>query len=124
MLFFRTARGVALTTAGQSFLTSAEQIEALIAGVPGEMARNLGMLQGLVTVRVLSDLVSPAFDNAMVTYHQLHPEVEIKLDIAPWRNVVLRVRRTHRSPRRREDRMSQGTRQANQVFAFGKPSYP
>jgi DNA-binding transcriptional LysR family regulator len=91
-LFVRTARGVALTPAGRTFLAAAEEIEVLIAGMPGEAARASGRLQGIVTVRVISDLVSPAFDGAMVAYHQLHPEVEIKLDIAPWRDVVLSVK--------------------------------
>lgn len=91
-LFVRTARGVALTPAGRTFLTAAEQIEVLIAGMPSEAARASGHLQGIVTVRVISDLVSPAFDSAMVAFHQLHPEVEIRLDIAPWRDVVLSVK--------------------------------
>lgn len=91
-LFVRTARGVALTPSGRTFLAAAEQIEVLVTGMPGEAARASGRLQGIVTVRVISDLVSPEFDQAMVTFHQLHPEVEIRLDIAPWRDVVLSVK--------------------------------
>jgi DNA-binding transcriptional LysR family regulator len=91
-LFIRTARGVALTPAGRTFLAAAEEIEVLISGMPGEAGRASGRLQGIVTVRVISDLVSPEFDKAMVTFHRLHPEVEIKLDIAPWRDVVLSVK--------------------------------
>lgn len=91
-LFVRTARGVALTPAGRSFLTAAEEIEILVSSMPGEVAQVSGRLQGVVTVRVISDLVSPEFDRAMVTFHHLHPEVEIRLDIAPWRDVVLSVK--------------------------------
>jgi LysR family transcriptional regulator, transcriptional activator for bauABCD operon len=91
-LFIRTARGVALTPAGRSFLKAAEEIEVLISGLPGEVARASGHLQGLVTIRVISDLVSPEFDRAMVDFHQINPEVEIHLDIAPWRDVVLSVK--------------------------------
>ena len=91
-LFVRTARGVALTPAGRSFLKAAEEIEVLISGLPGEVARASGHLQGLVTVRVISDLVSPEFDRAMVAFHQINPDVEIRLDIAPWRDVVLSVK--------------------------------
>lgn len=91
-LFVRTARGVALTPAGRAFLTAAEEIERLVSGMPGEAARASGRLKGIVTVRVISDLVSPAFDGAMVSFHQLHPEVEIRLDIAPWRDVVASIK--------------------------------
>ncbi len=91
-LFVRTARGVALTPAGRSFLKAAEEIEVLISGMPGEVARTSGHLNGLVTVRVISDLISPEFDHAMVAFHQINPEVEIRLDIAPWRDVVLSVK--------------------------------
>lgn len=91
-LFVRTARGVALTSAGRSFLKAAEEIEVLISGLPGEVARTSSHLQGLVTVRVISDLVSPQFDQAMVAFHRVNPEVEIRLDIAPWRDVVLSVK--------------------------------
>ncbi|HET6387957.1 LysR family transcriptional regulator [Hyphomicrobium sp.] len=91
-LFMRSARGVVLTPAGRAFLRAAEEIEILISGLPGEVARTSGRLQGLVTVRVISDLVSPAFDQAMLTFHRNNPDVEIHLDIAPWRDVVLSVK--------------------------------
>jgi DNA-binding transcriptional LysR family regulator len=91
-LFVRMARGVALTPAGRSLLHAAEEIEVLISGMPGGVARASGSLQGVVTVHVISDLISPEFDQAMVAFHELHPEVEIRLDIAPWRDVVLSVK--------------------------------
>lgn len=91
-LFVRTARGVALTPAASSFLKAAEEIEVLISSLPGEVTRTSASLQGLVTVRSISDLVSPEFDQAMVAFHQINPDVEIRLDIAPWRDVVLSVK--------------------------------
>ena len=81
-----------MTPAGRAFLRAAEEIEILISGLPGEVARTSGRLQGLVTVRVISDLVSPEFDQAMLTFHKNNPDVEIRLDIAPWRDVVLSVK--------------------------------
>jgi DNA-binding transcriptional LysR family regulator len=56
------------------------------------VAKVSGNLQGIVTVHAISDLISPEFDQAMVAFHHLHPEVEIRLDIAPWRDVVLSVK--------------------------------
>jgi DNA-binding transcriptional LysR family regulator len=91
-LFVRSPRGVALTPAGRSFLKSAEDIETLISGMPGDVAQSSGRLQGVVTLRVISDLVAPAFDQAMVSFHQTNPDVEIRFDIAPWRDVVLSVK--------------------------------
>ncbi|HML28835.1 MAG TPA: LysR family transcriptional regulator [Hyphomicrobium sp.] len=91
-LFVRSARGVVLTPAGRSFLKAAEDIETLISSMPGDVARSSGQLQGVVTLRVISDLVAPAFDQAMVAFHQVNPEVEIRFDIAPWRDVVLSVK--------------------------------
>lgn len=91
-LFLRSARGVVLTPAGQSLLKTAEEIEVLISGMPGDAARSSGRLQGVVTLRVISDLVAPAFDQAMIEFHQANPEVEIRFDISPWRDVVLSVK--------------------------------
>ncbi|MBS0251997.1 MAG: LysR family transcriptional regulator [Proteobacteria bacterium] len=91
-LFIRSARGVALTPAGRSLLKSAEEIEILISGMPGDVAQSSGRLQGVVTLRVISDLVAPAFDRAMVAFHQVNPAVEIRFDISPWRDVVLSVK--------------------------------
>jgi LysR family transcriptional regulator, transcriptional activator for bauABCD operon len=91
-LFVRSARGVMLTAAGRTFLKAAEDIELLISGMPGDVARTSGLLQGVVTLRVISDLVAPAFDRAMVAFHQANPEVEIRFDISPWRDVVLSVK--------------------------------
>ena len=91
-LFVRTARGVALTPAGRTFLTAAEEIELLVSAMPGEAARASGPPRKASSLSALSRTCLARIRSGDDGLHQLHPEVEIRLDIAPWRDVVLSVK--------------------------------
>lgn len=88
----RTSRGIALNPAGRIVYELCEEIENGIRRLPLETAKVAGALEGVINVRMISDLVSPKFDAATITFHLLHPGVEIRFDIAPWRSVVAGVK--------------------------------
>jgi LysR family transcriptional regulator, transcriptional activator for bauABCD operon len=88
----RTSRGIALNSAGHVVYAACEQIEASVRRLPQETAKAAGTLAGVITVRMITDVISSRFDNATIAFHRNNPGVEIRLDIAPWRTVVAGVK--------------------------------
>ncbi len=91
-LCIRTARGIELNSAGRALFAACEAMHGAVSRLPNETAKAAGTLTGSVAVRMISDLVSPELDRATILFHRLHPAVEIRLDIAPWRTVVASVK--------------------------------
>ena len=87
-LCVRGSHGIELTAAGRALHTHCEQLLAHVRAVPHDVARAAGMVEGTITVRTISNLVSPELDAALAHFHTHHPGVELKLDVAPWRSVV------------------------------------
>jgi DNA-binding transcriptional LysR family regulator len=87
----RTAKGTALTPAGRALLEQCVEIHRRVARMPAEIRQAKGELDGTISVRLISDLVSRDFDAALAAFHAAHPAVEARLDIAPWREVVRAV---------------------------------
>jgi len=87
----RTSRGIVLNTAGRTLFSICEDIFGAVRRLPPEVAKSAGALAGVISVRMISDLISPDLDAAAIAFHRLHPGVEIRLDIAPWRTVVAAV---------------------------------
>lgn len=88
----RTSRGVTLNAAGQVAFAICDEIATRVRSLRLEFAKASGTLAGLITIRMISDVVSNKFDTAAVAFHRDHPGVEIRLDIAPWRTVVAGVK--------------------------------
>jgi DNA-binding transcriptional LysR family regulator len=87
-LCVRGSHGIELTPAGRALHAHCEQLLAHVRSVPHDVAKAVGMVEGVITVRTISNLVSPELDMALTRFHSQHPRVELKLDVAPWRSVV------------------------------------
>ena len=90
-LVHRTARGTSLTPAGRALAEQCAEIHRRVARMPAEVAMARGELDGTIAVRLISDMVSQDFDTALAAFHKAHPAVEVRLDIAPWREVIRSV---------------------------------
>ncbi len=87
------ATGITLTPAGRAVAELCETIAGNVLSIPHHAAEAAGMLEGVIAIRMMSDIVAPALDAAMLAFHQSYPGVQITLDIAPWRAVVDAVAR-------------------------------
>ncbi len=92
-LFLRGAQGITLTPAGQVMAELCEGIAADVHSMPHRVAEAAGQLGGLIKIRTISDVIAPAMDKAMLGFHQRYPGVQIRLNIAAWREVVDAVAR-------------------------------
>jgi DNA-binding transcriptional LysR family regulator len=84
----RTSQGIELTPAGRAFLPLCEAMMAAVRAAPHEVAKAANLVEGVINIRTISSIVSSEFDEALVVFHRLHPGVEIRLEVAPWRSVV------------------------------------
>jgi len=84
----RGSHGIELTAAGRALFAHCEQLLANVRAVPHDVAKAAGAVEGVITVRTISNLVCPALDAALARFHARHSGVELKLDVAPWRSVV------------------------------------
>jgi DNA-binding transcriptional LysR family regulator len=84
----RGSHGIELTSAGRVMYEHCERMLAQVRSVPHEVEQALGMIEGVITLRTISNVVSPELDAALAAFHSLHPAVEIRVDVAPWREVL------------------------------------
>lgn len=90
-LFHRTASGVVPTPAGQALLKICEQMALAARDIPHEVAKAAGMVEGSIRLHMISNLVCPAFDRALVAFNGDYPGIEIKFDIAAHSAVIQAV---------------------------------
>ncbi len=90
----RTPRGIELTIHGHQLLAACESLQASVRNIPRAISATGGDISGTVTLRVLSNLynlntLSGIFDD----FHTRYPRIEVRLDVAPWREVLNSLKR-------------------------------
>lgn len=85
----RTPRGVELTVQGHQLVALCGEIHASVKNMPRVVSASRADVSGAVTLRVISNLyvldtLSEIFDD----FHTRYPRIELKLDVAPWREVL------------------------------------
>lgn len=87
-LCLRSAKGVELTPAGTALLVICHDLRRQVGQIPLALAKADGLVEGQVVVRLVSGLVSPVLDRALARFHRDYPNVELRLEVAPWRSVL------------------------------------
>jgi DNA-binding transcriptional LysR family regulator len=84
----RTTRGIELTPAGRVVAGVCEHLFQEVQSLPNTLAAVAGEVQGVVTIRLVSGVVSPDLDATLDSMRRRHPRVRLRLDVAPCRIVV------------------------------------
>jgi DNA-binding transcriptional LysR family regulator len=87
-LCHRGPNGFKLTDEGQLLAGACAQMSEIVRSVPSHMADTRTDVRGRVRLRVISSLVNEVLDQAIFSFHQKYPAVEIIIDVAPWADVV------------------------------------
>lgn len=87
-LCIRTAKGIELTAAGNALLDICLNLRRQVRQMPLEVAKAHGIVDGVVSIRMISDVVSSVLDTALGRFHGEFPGIELRLDVAPWRSVI------------------------------------
>ena len=87
-LCIRGPRGVELTAQGRIVAGFAEHLFQQMQALPRAMAEVEGEVEGLLTIRSVSGVVSPELDATLDAMRRRHPRIRLRIDIAPRRIVV------------------------------------
>jgi DNA-binding transcriptional LysR family regulator len=87
-LCLRTARGIELTPAGQVLAELCEQLFEAVQSLPNDIAKTAGDVEGVLTIRTVSGVVSSDLDDTLQSMRRRHPRIRLKIDVAPCRIVV------------------------------------
>ncbi len=87
-LLNRGAAGIELTTAGRALLLICEDMFEAARMAPHQIAQAVKQVEGLARIQIVSSIVSPEFDEAIVSLHRRHPSIRIELRVSPWREVL------------------------------------
>lgn len=90
-LCLRSPAGIEPTAAGRALLRICEQMALSVREIPHEVAKVAGMVEGSIRLHMISNLVSPAFERALVGFNAAYPGIEIKFDIAAHASVIRAV---------------------------------
>jgi DNA-binding transcriptional LysR family regulator len=55
-----------------------------VRGIPGHLANTSTELRGRVRIQLISNLIDPAIDAAIESFHRSHPNVEIFVSVTTW----------------------------------------
>lgn len=88
----RSPAGIRLTPEGRALADICDRLLNEVGRIPQELASAADELAGTLTLRMVSQLVCPALDAALARFHARYPGVVIRIEVAPWREVVEAVR--------------------------------
>jgi len=85
----RTSRGIELTVHGHNLFQACRAMYESVQNMPRAASAARGDITGTVTLRVISNLhLQQKLTNILDDFHRNYPRIEIKLDVAPWREVL------------------------------------
>lgn len=87
-LCLRNTRGIVLTPAGRVVAAFAERIFQQVQSLPPSVAAAAGEIEGQLTIRAVSGVVSPELDATLEAMHRRHPRIRLHIEIAPHRQMV------------------------------------
>jgi LysR family transcriptional regulator, transcriptional activator for bauABCD operon len=84
----RTSRGIELTPAGRIVAGLCEHLFQEVQSIPNAVASAVGQIEGMLTIRLISGVVSSELDETLSSIRLRHPRVRLRMDVAPCRLVV------------------------------------
>ena len=89
----RTSRGIDLTIHGHQLLATCEAMYASVRNMPRVASAARGDITGTVALRVISNLyLVPKLTEVFQEFHAQYPRIDVRLDVAPWREVLRSVK--------------------------------
>lgn len=84
----RTAHGIGLTPAGRIVAALADRMFDELRSLPAAVAEAEGVVEGLLTIRAVSGVVSAELDATLDFIRRRYPGIRLRIDVAPCRIVL------------------------------------
>jgi DNA-binding transcriptional LysR family regulator len=84
----RTSQGVDLTPAGKAVMRLASDMVEAVRMAPHLVSQAEGQIEGRLSIRMISSIVSKEFDETVSALTRRHPNIEIIIKVSSWREVI------------------------------------
>jgi DNA-binding transcriptional LysR family regulator len=84
----RSAQGIELTPAGKALMQLASDMMETVRLAPHLTSQAARQVEGTLSIRMITHIICPELDEALASIHRRHPNVEIRIEVAPWRDVL------------------------------------
>jgi DNA-binding transcriptional LysR family regulator len=84
----RTSQGIELTPAGKALMRLTADMVESVRLAPHLTSQAAKRVEGSLSIRMITYIVCAELDEALASIHRRHPNVEITLEVAPWRDVL------------------------------------
>lgn len=85
----RTARGIELTVQGHQVMAACEAMYQQVQACARLKGSDVAHVSGSLTLRLISNLyLVPRLTTIFQDFHRRYPLIDVRLDVAPWRNVL------------------------------------
>jgi LysR family transcriptional regulator, transcriptional activator for bauABCD operon len=91
----RTSRGIELTPAGRVVAGLCEHLFQEVQSLPNAVASAVGQVEGTLTIRLISSVVSPELDETLTSMRLRYPNIRLRMDVAPCRLVIEALAKGH-----------------------------
>ncbi len=87
-LCHRTAQGIALTPAGKELLQLTTDMMEAVRLAPKLTSQAAKRIEGKMSIRMITHIICPELDQALSSIHSRHPDIEMTIEVSPWRQVL------------------------------------
>ncbi len=84
----RTSQGIELTPAGKALMRLSADMVETVRLAPHLTSQAAKRVEGTLSIRMITHIICPELDEALASIHRRHPDVEITIEVAPWREVL------------------------------------
>ncbi len=80
--------GFALTEEGRRLAENCAHLSDFIRHLPDTITETIPAVRGTIRIRLISNLVDQHLDDAIATFHNKYPNIEILVDVDTWSSVL------------------------------------
>jgi DNA-binding transcriptional LysR family regulator len=84
----RTSQGIVLTPAGKELMQLTTDMMEAVRLAPKLTSQAAKRIEGKISIRMITHIICPELDEALTSIHTRHPDVEITIEVSPWRQVI------------------------------------
>jgi DNA-binding transcriptional LysR family regulator len=66
---------------------AAEMVET-VRLAPHLTSQAANRIEGTISIGIITNIICPEFDESLASIHRRHPNIEITIEVAPWRDVI------------------------------------
>jgi DNA-binding transcriptional LysR family regulator len=84
----RTSQGIVVTPAGRELMQLVTDMMEAVRLAPKLTSQAANRIEGKIGIRMITHIICPELDEALSSIHRRHPDVELTIEVSPFRHVI------------------------------------